>query len=170
MMTTMLNEILDYEKTMYRYLSEAQSAVTSAYTIVKCLDMSSDIITELSRCGQEVVDHPEGLIVSSMLTSQYSDIMQEAAALVAYIAPVVKGSGDNNLLNSAERLRILNSVSARLSNLYGAVCRLRQNIARMRWAHLVRTVSPELYRDFMDNESAYEQSVARINRAIRRLN
>ena len=165
-----LDNILDYEKKMYNYLSEAQSAVTSAYTIVKCADMCSDIIAELGRCGQEVVDHPEGLLVSSMLTSQYSDIVQEASALVAYISPVVKGSGDNNLLNSAERLRILNSVSARLSNLYGAVCRLRQNIMRMRWAHLVRTISPELYRDFMDNGSAYDKSVARINAAIKRLN
>lgn len=165
-----LNNILDYEKKMYNYLSEAQSAVTSAYTIIRCINLGSDIVSELGRCSREVVDHPEGLIVSTMLTSQYSDIMQEASALVAYISPVVKGSGDNNLLNSAERLRILNSVSARLYNLYAAVCRLRQNIMRMRWAHLVRTISPELYRDFFDNKSAYEQAQARINAAIRRLN
>ena len=169
-MTGYLNSILDYEKKMYKYLSEAQSAVTSAYTIVRCINMGSDIISELGKCSREVVDHPEGLIVSSMLTSQYSDIMQEASALVAYISPVVKGSGDNNLLNSAERLRILNSVSSRLYNLHAAVCRLRQNIMRMRWSHLVLTISPELYRDFFDNKNAYDQAEARINAAIRRVN
>lgn len=165
----LLDNILDYEKKMYNYLSEAQSAVTSAYTIVRCINLGGDIVSELAACSREAVDHPQGLLVSSMLTSQYSDIVQEASALVAYIAPVVKASGDNNLLNSAERLRILNSVSSRLYNLYAAVCRMKQNIMRMRWAHLVRTVSPELYRDFMDTGSAYDKSVTRINQAIRRL-
>ena len=129
--TGLLNSIQNYEQKMYNYMSEAQSIVTSAYTVVRCLNLGSDIISELNACRREAMNHPEGLLVSSMVTSQYSEITQEAAALVSYIAPLVKSGGEKNLMNSAERISILNSVSSRLFSLYASVNRLKQNIMRM---------------------------------------
>ena len=167
--TGLLNNIQSYEEKMYNYMSEAQSIVTSAYTISRCIKLGADIVTELNECRKQAQDHPQGLLVSSMVTNQYSDILEESAALVSYLTPIVKGSGDKNLLNSAERIRILNSVSSRLYNLYASVNRLKQNIMRMRWSHLVREISPELYHDFISTESAYDFSADLIERASRNL-
>ena len=139
-------------------MSEAQSIVTSAYTIVRCLRLGTDIIDELNQCRKAAMDHPQGLLVSSMITSQYSDVMQEASALVSYITPIVKGSG-------AERIQILNSVSSRLYNLYSAVNQMKQNILRMRWAHFIREISPEMYYQFMNTENAYDATVKMISAA-----
>lgn len=161
----LLNDIQYYEEKMYNYMSEAQSIVTSAYTIVRCLRLGTDIIDELNQCRKAAIDHPQGLLVSSMITSQYSDVIQEASALVSYITPIVKGRGDNNLLNSAERIQILNSVSSRLYNLYSAVNQMKQNILRMRWAHFMRDISPELYYQFMNTENAYDATVKMISAA-----
>ena len=168
--TALLNNINSYEEKMYNYMSQAQSVVTSAYTILRCLDLASDIVSELNKCRQEAMNHPQGLLVSSMITSQYSDITQEAAALVSYLTPIVKGSGSNNLLNSAERISVLNSVSSRLYNLFSAVNRLKQNIIHLRWSNLVRNISPELYYDFLDNRSAYNMAAGYIEEAERSLN
>jgi len=152
----LLSDIHDYEQKMYNYMSQAQDVVTSAYTIVRCLKLGTDIINELNECQQEARNHPEGLLVSSLVSDQYSDVLQESAALVSYMTPIVKGSGDKNLLNSAERIHILNSVSSRLYNLYSAINRMKQNIMRMRWSHLAREISPELYYQFLNTKSSYD--------------
>ena len=105
--TAMLSNIQSYEQKMYNYLSEAQGIINSVYTLTKCVRLGSDIITELNECRIAAQNHPQGLIVSSLITTQYSDIVSESGALVSYLTPIVKGSGNNNLLNSAERIRIL---------------------------------------------------------------
>lgn len=165
--TGLLNNIQNYEQKMYNYMSEAQSIVTSAYTVMRCLNLGSDIISELNACRREAMNHPEGLLVSSMVTNQYSEITQEAAALVSYIAPLVQSGGEKNLMNSAERISILNSVSSRLFSLYASVNRLKQNIMRMRWSHLVREISPELYYEFMNTHNAYDIACGYIDDAAR---
>ena len=50
----LLDNILDYEKKMYNYLSEAQSAVTSAYTIVRCINLGGDIEIGRASCRERV--------------------------------------------------------------------------------------------------------------------
>lgn len=165
----LLSDIQDYEEKMYNYLSEAQSVVTSAYSIARCIKMGTDIINELNECRKAAQNHPQGLLVSSMITTQYSDVMQESAALVSYLTPIVKSSGDNNLLNSAERIMILNSVSSRLYNIYSAVNRMKQNILRMRWSHFMREISAEMYYEFLNTQNAYDGTVKMINKASRSL-
>jgi len=165
----LLSDIQNYEEKMYNYLSEAQSVVTSAYSISRCIRMGSDIIYELNECRIAAQGHPQGLLVSSMITSQYSDVMQESAALVSYLTPIVRGSGDNNLLNSAERIMILNSVSSRLYNIYSAVNRMKQNILRMRWSHFMREISAGMYYEFLNTRNAYDGTVRMIEAAGRSL-
>ena len=163
--TAMLSNIQSYEQKMYNYLSEAQGIINSVYTLTKCVRLGSDIITELNECRIAAQNHPQGLIVSSLITTQYSDIVSESGALVSYLTPIVKGSGNNNLLNSAERIRILNMVSTRLYNIYWGVKQLKMNIMRMKWMHLLNEMSPEFYNQFFNTENAYEQALKQIRRA-----
>lgn len=167
--STLLNDIYNYEKKMYDYMSKAQDVVTSAYTIGKCFKLSTDIIDELNECRKEATEHPEGLIVSSLITNQYSDIISESAALVSYLTPIVKGSGKDNLLNSAERIRILNTVQSRLYYILYGVKNMKLNIRRMRYCHLARELTPGFYYMFNDTKSAYDVALQQLNRARTKL-
>ena len=59
--------------------------------------------------------------------------------------------------------------SSRLYNLFSAVNRLKQNIIHLRWSNLVRSISPELYYDFLNNRSAYDMAAGYIEEAERSL-
>lgn len=167
--STLLNDIYNYEKKMYDYMSKAQNVVTSAYSIGKCLKMGTDIVDELNECRKEATDHPEGLIVSSLITDQYTDIISESAALVSYLTPIVKGSGKDNLLNSAERIRILNTVQSRLYSILYGVKNMKLNIRRMKYCHLARELTPDFYYMFNDTKSAYDVALQQLNKAKTKL-
>lgn len=167
--SSLLNDIHGYEKQMYDYMSKAQGIVTSAYSIGKCLKMGSDIISELNNCRKEAQSHPEGLLVSSLVTDQYSDLIAESAALVSYLTPIVKGSGKDNLLNSAERIRILSTVENRLYNILFSIKRMKYNIQRLRVIHIARELSPDFYYNFYNTRDAYETALIGLKRAQTKL-
>ena len=167
--SSLLNDIYGYEKQMYDYMSKAQGIVTSAYSIGKCLKMGSDKITEQNNCRKEAESHPEGLLVSSLVTGQYSDLIAESSALISYLTPIVKGSGKNNLLNSAERIRILSSVENRLYNILFSIKRMKYNIQRLRVIHIARELSPDFYYNFYNTRDAYETALIGLKRAQTKL-
>ena len=167
--TVMLNNILDYERKVYNYLSEAQSIVTSAFAVTKCLRMGTEIIEELNSCRKAAQNHPQGLIVSSLVTSQYSDIISESAALTSYLAPIVKGTGKKNLLNSSERINILNSVQTRLYNILWAVKQMKMNIMQMKWMDLVESLTLEQYNRFHNTGNAYNVALKMLRKAEKKL-
>ena len=151
----LLEGIYDYEKLMYDYMSKAQDVVTSAYTIGKCFQMGSDIISELEGCCEEAKKNPQGAILT-LVTDQYTEVLAESAALTAYLVPIVQGNGKQNLLNSAERINILNTVSNRLYMILESVRSLRYGIRRMNLATLVLDLSPEAYYTFFNKNTAYD--------------
>ena len=161
--TAMLSQIYDYEKTMYDYMSKAQGVVMQAYTISKCIKTGAQIIEELDACREAAKKNPEGVLISSFITNQYTDIIAECAALTGYLTPIVKGGGKNNLLNSAERIKIMNTVMDRLIIILNQVKQMKYNILYMNKNYLLRQISPEFYYNFMKTQTSYDVATGTIN-------
>lgn len=161
-----LSDIYDYEKVMYDYMSKAQDAVTSVYGIVRCAQLGEDIVSTLNDCRREAQDHPQGLLVSLMVNDVWTDTLSESAALVAYVTTIVKSGGSKNLLNSAERIRVLNTVNNRLSNLSASLHRLKRQIRLMDWADLARDLAPREFYKALDTKASYDATVRDIQRLI----
>lgn len=168
LITNMLNNIYDYEKKMYDYMSTAQDVITSAYTIGKCFTMGAQIATELEECSKAAKMNPEGAILT-FVTSKYTDILAEGAALTAYLAPIVQGNGKKNLLSSAERVNVLNTVQNRLYNILEGVIQMKYTIQRMNLAGVVYELSPEAYYQFYSTSSAYEVALDALKEASAKL-
>lgn len=161
-----LSDIYDYERIMYDYMSKAQDAVTSVYGIVRCAQLGEDVVSTLNDCRREAQDHPQGLLVSLMVNDVYTDALSESASLVAYVANIVKSGGTQNLLNSAERIRVLNTVNNRLSNLSASLHRLKWRIRLMDWSYLARDIAPREFYRALDTKACYDATVRDVQRLL----
>lgn len=160
-----LDSIRKYETIMHNYLSKAQNIVNQAYDVYKCGELTTQIYSNLKDCTNAAVGHPEGAIVSAVVSKQYSKIAQEAMSLYGYIAGLVKKSDGSVLLNSMERISILAEVRRSLSTINRNLVSLKWQIKLYRWADIPRLLAPKEYYMFTDEEDI----VRRIKRDIDRM-
>lgn len=168
--TVQLSEIRAYEEKMYNYLREAQSVIRNAYDIVKCGDLTVQIYNNLKGCTEAIVNHPQGALISTIVSKEYTQIVGEVTGLYGYITSLVnttkKEDGKNEiLLNSAERIAILSSVKRQLRSINRKLCSLRYEIEMLRWSDIPRRLAPYEYYTFVDSKAI----VKRIKRDIDRL-
>lgn len=164
LMTVTLDSIRSYQQIMLTGLKTVHRAFNDMFTVVDCIDKSKAIIDELNKCSVSAENNPEGALVSLILSKNYSRILQESSGLVSNITNLVKGGGDKNLLNSAERLQILNSTHSSICAIYRRVRSLRAQIEWYRLADIPATLVPEIYYNHNATERAYKRCVDDIQR------
>lgn len=160
-----LDSIHKYEKMMYEYLSQASSVISNAYDVYRCGDLVLDIKNALADCSKEAVNHPQGAIVSVIVSKQYTRVYEESISLYGYIASLVKAGNGKVLLNSVERTQILVQVKNRLSQILRTLTALKYQIRLYRWIDVARELAPSEYYRFLGMESV----VSRIKRDIDRM-
>lgn len=165
--TYQLDEIRQYEEKMYKYLKETQSIIKNAYDIYRCGDLITQIYSNLRGCTDAIIGHPQGAIVSTIVSKQYSRITQEAMALYGYIDGLVTKSDGSVLLNSAERNMILTQVTRRLSTINRNLTALKYQIKVYRWADIARHLAPKEYYMLVNCENIKNQIKRDIDRMSR---
>lgn len=160
-----LDNIKGYEETMLDYLNKTHNFFQTAQQVINAVDKVSAIIGELNNCKNAVIDHPEGAMVSAMVSDRYNKVILEATSLVGNVTTLVKTGGNNkNLLNSAERLQILYNIDAQLSSILSSIRRLRWDILCLKWSHIPAMVNPELFYQLMSAEDvAYDRTLTLIS-------
>lgn len=160
-----LDQIKGYEETMLDYLNQTHNFFQTAQQVINAVDKVAAIIAELNNCKDAVIDHPEGAMVSAMVSNQYNKVILEATSLVGNVTTLVKAGGNNkNLLNSAERLQILYNINAQLSSIHSSMKRLRWDILCLKWSHIPAMVNPELFYQLMSAEDvAYDRTLTLIS-------
>ena len=162
-----LDSIRKYETIMHDYLSKAQNIVNNAYDVYKCGDLTTQIYSNLRDCTNAAVGHPEGAIVSAVVSKQYSKIADETMSLYGYIAGLVKKSDGSVLLNSMERTSILAEVRSRLATINRNLVSLKWQIKLYRWADIPRLLAPKEYYMFIDGEAIVKSIKRDIDRMSR---
>ena len=165
--TYQLDEIRQYEEKMYKYLKETQSIIKNAYDVYRCGDLITQIYSNLRGCTDAIIGHPQGAIVSTIVSKQYSRITQEAMALYGYIDGLVTKSDGSVLLNSAERNMILTQVTRRLSTINRNLTALKYQIKVYRWADIARHLAPKEYYMLVNCENIKNQIKRDIDRMSR---
>lgn len=161
-MTVTLDSIRSYQEIMLSGLKTVHKAFNNMFTVVDCMDKCSAIIAELNNCKIAAEKNPEGALVSLILSKNYSRILNESSGLVNNITKFVTSSSDKNLLNNAERLRILNNTHYQLCVIYTRVRSLRAQIEWYQLADIPATLTPSIY----NNHSASERAFKRVERDI----
>ena len=161
-MTVTLDSIRSYQEIMLSGLKTVHKAFNNMFTVVDCMDKCSAIIAELNNCKIAAEKNPEGALVSLILSKNYSRILNESSGLVNNITKFVTSSSDKNLLNNAERLRILNNTHYQLCAIYTRVRSLRAQIEWYQLADIPATLTPSIY----NNHSASERAFKRVERDI----
>lgn len=165
--TLQLEEIRQYEEKMYKYLKETQNIIRNAYDIYRCGDLITQIYSNLRGCTEAIAGHPQGAVVSAVVSKQYSRITQEASALYGYISGLVTKSDGSVLLNSAERNAILTQVTRRLSTINRNLTALKYQIRVYRWADIARHLAPKEYYMLVNCENIKNQIKRDIDRMSR---
>lgn len=160
-----LDSIHKYEKIMYEYLSEAQGVIRNAYEIYRCGELSRNIYDNLKGCTEELVGHPQQAIISSLVSKQYGNVIKEATALTGYISGLVLKNGEQNLLTSGERQKVLWQITGRLSTINRQLWSLRLQIKYLKWSYVPREIVPQEYWTVKKSEiilSQIKQDIDRI--------
>lgn len=166
LMTVTLDSIRSYHQIMLDGLKKVNRVFNSMFTVVDCIDKCSGIIAELNNCKIAADKNPEGALVSLVLSKNYSRILNESSSLVNNITQFVTSSSGKNLLNNAERLRILNNTHSQLCTIYSRVRSLRAQIEWYQLADIPATLLPSIY----NNHLAAEREFERCKRNIQNLN
>ena len=166
-MTIILDSIRSYDKVMLKYLQEANSTFTQIYHAADAIDLASKIIFNLRKCGQAAVNHPKGVLITTLVNTRYSKIIAESTSLVNHISNFVKAGGNKNLLNSAERLKILHTVHSKLRKLNSQVAQLYWEIKTLEWTDLARMTNPELYYATRTDARLFKQAKRRIDKMFK---
>lgn len=161
-----LDSIRKYDRIMVGYLKKAHGVFNNIYQITECINLSEQIISGLNKCRQAAVEHPEGGVITALVSKHFSQIVTESTGLVGNISTLVTGGGESNMLTSAERLQLLYAINSRLHALNRLVNRLRWQIQNFVWMDLLRETDPDLYWNLMNDERAYTNSCRRIERMI----
>lgn len=128
-----VDSIRKYENIMYGYLKKAHNIFGDLQQIAECVELGSNIVTETGKCISEAAKNPANTFLSSVASEMRRKIITESISLTNTITTLIKGSGDKNLINSAERLQILYNIHYQLTALYQDIKDLRWHIMNYNW-------------------------------------
>lgn len=165
--TLQLEKLREYEDKTFRYLSKNQSVINNLHDIKRSYELGKSIIQNLNDCKREAVNHPQGAIVATMISKRTNTIITESTALAASITGLVTKSGNDNLLNSAERTRILSDVTGRLSTINRSLRSLKYQIIMYRWADLLRSTNPMAYAELINSEYFVKETKRNIDAVVK---
>ena len=165
--TLQLEKLREYEDKTFRYLSKTQSVINNLHDIKRSYELGKSIIQNLNDCKREAVNHPQGAIVATMISKRTNTIITESTALAASITGLVTKSGNDNLLNSAERTRILSDVTGRLSTINRSLRSLKYQIIMSRWADLLRSTNPMAYAELINSEYFVKETKRNIDAVVK---
>ena len=165
--TLQLEKLREYEDKTFRYLSKTQSVINNLHDIKRSYELGKSIIQNLNDCKREAVNHPQGAFVATMISKRTNTIITESTALAASITGLVTKSGNDNLLNSAERTRILSDVTGRLSTINRSLRSLKYQIIMYRWADLLRSTNPMAYAELINSEYFVKETKRNIDAVVK---
>lgn len=165
--TLQLEKLREYEDKTFRYLSKTQSVINNLHDIKRSYELGKSIIQNLNDCKREAVNHPQGAILATMISKRTNTIITESTALAASITGLVTKSGNDNLLNSAERTRILSDVTGRLSTINRSLRSLKYQIIMYRWADLLRSTNPMAYAELINSEYFVKETKRNIDAVVK---
>lgn len=162
--TAVVNDIREYDRKMLDYLKKANSVFDGIFHAADAIDMGVNIVRNLGNCAKAAVNHPSGAIVSAIVSKRHTKVLQEIASLTANITKFVKGNGEGNLLNSAERLQILYDVHMQMRRLDREVTNLYWEILSLEWSDLGRYLSSDLFYSIYNDNRLYKEAQRRVDR------
>lgn len=163
-MTVLMDSIRSYDKIMLKYLQKANDVFTGIFHAADAIDMGANIVNNLGNCLDAARRSPQGAIVTAVVNKRYSKIVAEIGSLTSSIANFVRGSGNGNLINSAERLDILFDIHSRMRRLDRQVTNLYWEILTLEWTDLGRFLNPDIYYAIHRDERLFNDAKRRIDK------
>jgi len=162
-MSALVNEIRSYDKKMLDYLKKANSVFDGIFHAADAIEMAGNVVTNMSNCVSAARRHPQGVLITSLISKRYTKVATEVTSLVANLSAFVKKSGEDNLLNSRERLDILYDVHSRMRRLDRETRNLYWEITTATWTDVARELNPELYYKVATDERLLKEAKRRVD-------
>lgn len=114
--TGQLTIVNSLQKDIYNGLSQVSSVMRNLIAIKDIAEISGDIVTDVNRAMGLAQSDPVLLLFAQ---SGASEFKTRATELAAEVGSFVLGGGQNNLMDSGERAKLLNRIVTQLSILRG---------------------------------------------------
>ncbi|MCL4638326.1 MAG: hypothetical protein M5Z89_04985 [Olivibacter sp.] len=128
----------DLHDKVLKGLREVSGTVNNALTIKRIYETSSDIIAEVQDAVELAAQNPQYAIFASRAVSTFR---QRAIQLSADVSRVIAG-GENNMMDSGERQRLLQSIHRDLRLIWGAAYGMNASMKAAIRAGFWRSLNP----------------------------
>ena len=154
-----LTDIHGVEKRTLEYMQNANGLIKNLYQFQRIATITAHIPGRFQSLVEAVPENLKGACLT-VINDRMAETYAEIAALVPVIEKVCKGTsfgGDDadkvNLLNSAERFQMLNTVATRLERIDFEIGALERFMRDISVEKTVRNVSPDMMRAYEDGKS-----------------
>lgn len=142
----LLSRIHEIEDKTLKYLSEAGAVMDNIYQIKEAAELVVQIPQELAALGKAAEKNWQGTAVTALVSRRRQKTIADVTSLYSFLGPLVtsgsyqieggKKGAKVNLLNTAERYFILNTVVGKLRDICWDLRILRYNIQVADWRDL----------------------------------
>lgn len=125
-----LTIVNDLQNNIYKGLSQVAAVINNLYSIKDIAETGSDIVSDVGKAVQTARSNPVLLLFAQQGAQ---DFERRAAALAADVSAYVLKGGSDNLMDSAERGKLLNHIMTEMHALRGLAYGMQR---AMYWAQL----------------------------------
>ncbi len=164
--TASMDMVHSVENKMLKYLSYASDAVANIHQLKRIAELAAKHIPEnMSNLSKAVGQNIKGTIIATIVSDKIADIYLELGSLIPFVSQLVSsgsydvptaGKNENhkiNLLNSAERYYIANTILSRLEKINVDLYILSFQVRVCSWRDLWFKVDPKSFINAVSGEA-----------------
>ena len=137
--TGQLTAVNSLQKDIYKGLSEVSSVMTNLLAIKDIAEISSDIITDVSKAASLAQSDPVLLLFAQQGASEFKT---RATALAAEVSTFILQGGQSNLMDSGERAKLLNRIVNELSIIRGVAYGMYRTMYYAKMRGILNSLNP----------------------------
>jgi len=161
--TGQLTVVNSLQKDIYKGLSEVSSVMTNLLAIKDIAEISSDIVTDVNQAAQLAQSDPVLLLFAQQGASEFKT---RATALAAEVSAFILQGGQNNLMDSGERAKLLNRIVTELSIIRGVAYGMYRTMYYAKMRGILNSLNP--YSGFINIDRQIGDNILQNKKTLQR--
>ncbi len=160
--TGQLTIVNDLQAKIYKGLSEVSSIMTNLLAIKDVAEISNDIVTDVGKAASLAGQNPALLLFAEQGANEFKT---RATAVAAEVSTFILQGGQNNLMDSGERAKLLNRVVTELSIIRGVAYGMYRTLYYAKMRGILNSLNP--YAGFVNIDRQIADDILRNSKTLK---
>jgi hypothetical protein len=161
--TSQLTVVNSLQRDIYKGLSEVSSIMTNLLAIKDIVEISGDIVTDVNKAANLAKSDPVLLLFAQQGATEFKT---RATALAAEVSAFILKGGQNNLMDSGERAKLLNRIVNELSIVRGVAYGMYRTMYYAKMRGILKSLNP--YAGFINIDRQIGDNIIENSKTLKR--